>query len=67
MVYSIRLHFIQYKLYKGCLESDASMFVSLLPDNILKWNKTQNMAQDVYFVFIPHLRYKNKNLGHFGK
>jgi hypothetical protein len=36
------------------------MFVSLLPDNLLKVNKTQNMAQKVYFVCMPHLSYKSK-------
>jgi hypothetical protein len=40
------------KLYKGCLESNESMFVCFLPDKVLKWNRTQTIAQNRYFVSI---------------
>jgi hypothetical protein len=29
-------------------------YVTLYPDKVTNWNKTQNIAQNVYFFFIPH-------------
>jgi hypothetical protein len=37
--------------YKGCLESNASIFVSLLPKKVSKWNTRPNTTQDVYCCY----------------
>jgi hypothetical protein len=38
-------------MYRGCSESNASMLVCFLPDEVLKWNTTQTRTQNKYFFF----------------